>query len=148
MLQKTTAIDEFERKLGAPRVWKSKTKREFRLWIQGSNGVEVIACGTALSESQLRQSLSDRKGRRAATVVALCSALSDAKVLVAGPLASTDVRDLDIRDVLGAIEQAPKMSRHRSAVFLETEFRRLSELETASHQSLRERPHPRRDASR
>lgn len=137
MFQQPTLIDELESKLGTPRAWKSKAGREFRLWTHGNEGVEVIACATALDDSPLPQSFADRRSRRATTVVALCPALSGTKVYVAGPLESTDVRDLDFRDVIGAIEQARKMSRHRAAVFLETEFRRLCELETNSHQSLK-----------
>ena len=127
MLQQSTLIDDLARKLGTPRLWKSKSKREFRLWLQGSDGVEVIACGTTLSEGQLRRLHSDRRGRRSATVVALCPSLSDAKVRVAGPIEPLVVRDLDRGKVVRIIEQARTMSQHRSAVFIEREFRRLEE---------------------
>ena len=127
MLQQTTLIDDLARKLGTPRVWKSKSGREFRLWIQGSDGVEVMACGTTLSEGELRRSHSDRRGRRTATVVTLCPSLSDAKVRVAGPIEPLAVRDLDRGKVVGIIEQARTMSQHRSAVFIEKELRRLEE---------------------
>ena len=127
MLQQSTLIDELERKLGTPRAWKSKSKRQFRLWLQGSDGVEVIACSTTLSEGELRRSHADRRGRRSAAVVSLCPSLSDAKVRVAGPIEPLAVRDLDRGKVVGIIEQARTMSQHRSAVFIERELRRLEE---------------------
>lgn len=127
MLQQSTLIDDLARKLGTPRVWKSKSGREFRLWIQGSDGVEVIACGTTLSEGELRRAHSDRRGRRTAAVVTLCPSLSDSKVRIAGPIEPLAVRDLDGGKVVGIIEKARTMSQHRSAVFIEKEFRRLEE---------------------
>ena len=97
------------------------------LWASPRLGFEVVASSGAMGETKLKGARAERKGNRAATVIALSTTLDDGKVQVAGPLDPVKVRDIETAKMLDILRLAGDKSVHQSASFLERELRRLEE---------------------
>ena len=97
------------------------------LWASSRLGFEVVASSGAMGESRLKGARAERKGNRAATVIALSTTLDDGKVQVAGPLDPVKVREIETAKMLDILRLAGDKSVHQSASFLERELRRLEE---------------------
>ena len=97
------------------------------LWASTGLGFEVIASSGAVGATKLKRAHAERKGNRAATVIALGETLSEGKVEVAGPLDPVIVREMDADKLVGILRRAGAKSAHQSAGLLERELRRLEE---------------------
>ena len=97
------------------------------LWASPRLGFEVVASSGAMGETKLKGARAERKGNRAATVIALSTTLDDGKVQVAGPLDPVKVREIETAKMLDVLRLAGDKSVHQSAGFLERELRRLEE---------------------
>ena len=97
------------------------------LWASSRLGFEVVASSGAMGETKLKGARAERKGNRAATVIALSTTLDDGKVQVAGPLDPVKVREIETVKMLDILRLAGDKSVHQSASFLERELRRLEE---------------------
>ena len=113
--------------LGEPNASVSLQGLRWDLWASSHFGFEVIASSGAVGATKLKRAHSERKGNRAATVVALSETLKDGRVQIAGPLDPVIVRELDSEKLLDILQRAGHKSAHQSAGLLERELRRLQE---------------------
>ena len=113
--------------LGEPNSKVGLSGLRWDLWASSRRGYEIIANSGAVSESKLKRAYAERKGNRAAAVIALSTTLEDGKLQVAGPLDPVTVRELDTDKVLDILARAGDGSAHQSAGLLERELRRLEE---------------------
>ena len=114
-------------RLGEPNSSVNLQGLRWDLWASPQSGFEVIASSGAVGTTKLKRAHAERKGNRAATVVALSETLVDSKVQIAGPLDPVIVRDLDANKVLDILRRSGDKSAHQSAGLLERELRRLEE---------------------
>ena len=116
---------ELKAAFGSGRPWTSPAGSSATIWETAA--YHLMWSAGAFSETELRRSWEDRKGRQAFAVILLAPSDDPSKIRVIGPQAARPMRELPAGRVLALLQKSRGFVVREAASFLAREFRRLEE---------------------